>query len=327
MNTTNNSTLKIVPKKLKTIKRVSGVFLSLLRIAFLISVAYIVLYPLLYMLVTSFSTAESLETSARVWIPGEITFDNFKFVIEVIKYPKALWSTFKYEIMSAILEIISCGVVAYGFARFKFPLKKIFTGILFATILIPSTMLIIPQSINFSHLDFLGILDLLGRLTGWEFRPDVTDTVWAFYLPSILASGLKSGIMIFIYIQFFKDLPSELEEAAWVDGAGSFKTFVRIIIPSSSVVILTVSVFSIVWHWNDYQTALMVLTDDLPLSLSLVNLPDTLSLFGFYLSGWQPQTIAYLMGSCLLFVVPPLILYMIVQNWFIESIDRVGITG
>lgn len=327
MSLLSSDVLKSTPKKLRIAKKTAGIFLSVLRMAFLVCVAYIVLYPLLYMLVSSFSTVKSLETSARVWIPSETTLKNFKFIIKVIDYPKALFSTLKYEIVSAVIEIVTCGIVGYGFARFKFPFKKLFTGILFATILLPSTMLIIPQSINFSHMDFLGILDVLGRITGYELRPDLTDTVWAFYLPSILACGLRSGIMIFIYIQFFKDLPGELEEAAWVDGAGSIRTFIRIIVPSSSVVILTVSVFSIVWHWNDYQTALMVLTDDLPLSLSLVNLPDTLSLFGYYLSSWQPQTIAYLMCSCVLFVVPPLILYMIVQRWFIESIDRVGITG
>lgn len=300
---------------------------STFRIIFLICIAYIILYPLLYMLIQSVSTNESFQNSGRVWIPSSVTLENYSYIIKVMKYGKALWSTVRYELVSALLEVCTCAVVAYGFSRFQFRFKKLLTGLLFLTILVPTSMLIIPLSVNFSHMDVLGILGLVNKLTGVDLRVSLINTPWAFWLPSLLASGLRSGIMIFIYMQFFKGLPGEFEEAAWVDGAGPLRTFLQIIVPSSSVVILTVTVFAVIWHWNDYQLAMMYTTENFPLAAALVNLPDFLTTQGFWMTTTFPITIAYVMCGCVLFVFPPLIMYMFIQRWFIESVDRVGITG
>lgn len=199
-------------------------------------------------------------------------------------------------------------------------------GGLFLTILVPETMIIIPRMINYSHMDVLGILGGFGKLTGIDLRPNLIGTVWAFYLPSLFAIGLRSGILIFIYMQFFKGLPYELEEAAWVDGAGPIRTFVSIALPSSGVVFITVILFAIIWHWNDTLLASMYLKKDYPLAVMLDRIVTTLESYGY--NGTQrPEVIAILMAACVLFVLPVLVLYMILQRWFIESIDRVGITG
>lgn len=311
----------------RKIRRLKKIFYSIFRFLFLILVGYIVLYPLLYMIVLSFSTSDSLANSGRVWVPSGITLENYKFVADVMNYKKALWSTVRNEVITSLIEVCSCAVVAYGFARFDFRLKKPLTVILFLTILIPLTMLIIPLSVNFSQLDVFGILGLINKLTGIDLRPDLIGTPLAFYLPAILASGLQSGILIFIYIQFFKEMPAELEEAAEVDGAGPLRTFLNIIIPSSGVVIITVSIFSLIWHWNDYQMALMYMGEDYPLSVQLSNLSDNLTMFGIYMSQDTPIYSAYMMCACVMFVLPILIVYMILQHWFMESVDRVGITG
>ena len=242
-------------------------------------------------------------------------------------YKEGLISSLKYEMVSAVLEICSCAIAAYGFARFKFPFKRLFMGMLFLTILIPDTMIIIPRVVNNSQLDFLGILALVNKMTGIDLRPNVLDTGWTFWLPSLLAAGLRSGILIFIYIQFFKSLPAELEEAAWMDGAGPIRTFIRIALPSSGVVILTVTVFSLIWHWNDYFLSSMYLTGDYPLAVWLTMMPKQLPTMGHSLVPSQPETMAILMAGCLVFILPMLIIYIFVQRWFIESIDRVGITG
>ena len=225
------------------------------------------------------------------------------------------------------MEIISCAVAAYGFARFKFPFKRLFTAMLFLTILIPDTMIIIPRVVNNSQLDLFGILALFNKLTGIDLRPNILNTGLTFWLPSLLAAGLRSGILIFIYIQFFKSLPAELEEAAWMDGAGPIRTFIRIALPSSGVVILTVTVFSLIWHWNDYFLSSMYLTDGYPLAVWLTMMPKQLPTMGYSLVPSHPETMAVLMAGCLVFILPMLIIYIFVQRWFIESIDRVGITG
>ncbi len=303
--------------------RKTGKFLfSILRLVFLISVGYIVLYPLLYMIVSSVTPREEIITSARTWIPEVLTLKNYEFVIGVMDYWRSLWSTFSNEIIAAMIEVCSCAVVAYGFARFKFKLKGPLMAILYLTILIPMTMLIIPMSVNFANLDFLGILGLFNRLTGIDLRPNLIGTPLAFYLPAITASGLQSGILILIYIQFFKEMPVEFEEAAQVDGAGPLRTFLRIIIPSAGVVIITVVIFSLIWHWNDYQMALMFMGENYPLSVKLSTLADDITTRNIW-----TNTGVFVLAGCVLFVVPLLIVYMVLQRWFIESVDRVGITG
>ena len=302
---------------------------SVFRIIILLAIGFVILYPLLYMVSTSLRSRASFMNSVRVWLPEKLdALTNYRVAIKALHYKDGLISSLKYEIVSAVLEIISCAVAAYGFARFKFPFKKMFTAMLFLTILIPDTMIIIPRVVNNSQLDFLGILALFNRLTGIDLRPNVLNTGLTFWLPSLLAAGLRSGILIFIYIQFFKGLPAELEEAAWMDGAGPIRTFCNIAVPSSSVVIITVFIFSVIWHWNDSTLSGMYLLGDYPLALQVTRLEAALSdKAGLLFQPRDPQSMAIVMAACILFIAPMLIMYMILQKWFIESIDRVGITG
>jgi len=313
----------------KKAKKGSKWLYSAFRMVILLSIGYIIIYPLFYMIVTSLVSGDAYRNSTRVWIPTAFNVvENYVKGAGTLNYLSSLWNTFKTEIISAVFQICSCAIAGYGFARFNFKGKKLLTAILFLSILVPDMMVLIPRMVNFSKLDFLGILGLFEKLTGLELRPNITNTGWTFWIPSFLGVGLRSGILIFIYIQFFKGLPRELEEAAWVDGAGPIKTFLRIAIPSSGVVILTVSVFSLIWHWNDSLLSSMYMTKDYPLSVMLsqfrVNL---LQIYNIEFNSNDPQSAAIAMASCVLFVAPMLIFYMIVQHWFIESIDRVGITG
>ena len=314
-------------KSSKASKHISSVFQSAVRYFILLSIGYIVLYPLIYMVSASFSAKESFLDPTSVWIPTKVTLDNFKFMWGVMDYGKAFLSTLRIPMVSAVIEIATCAIVAYGFARFKFPFRRMLFSLLFVTMLIPSAMIAVPSMVNFSKMDILGIFGLLNKLTGVDIRPNLLGTAWTFYLPAIFASGIRSGILIYIYIQFFKGLPSELEEAAWIDGATPLRTFISIALPSSSVVILTVSVFSVIWYWNDYFLATMYMDENYPLAVTMGKLNDLINYAGIYLTPDRPEGLAYLMVACLMFILPPLIFYLIVQRWFVESIDRVGITG
>ena len=303
-------------------------FVPIIRLLVLLAIGYIILYPLLYMIVTSLKARSEYYTSGRVWLPFDINPKyNYSMAMDLIDYFGSLKSTLVFEIVAAILEIITCSVAAYGFARFKFKLKGIMMAGLFLTIIIPEAMMIIPRMVTYSNLDFLGILGLINKVTGLSIRINLIGTPWAFYLPSLFASGLRSGILIFIYIQFFKGLPKELEEAAWVDGAGPIKTFIRIALPSSSVVFTTVTVFAFVWHWNDTLLANMYIMNASHQTLSVMLSRIQNSFTGVLASNRVPETQSMMMAACILFIAPLLIFYMIAQKKFIESIDRVGITG
>lgn len=326
LKTRSNDPSKELRRYKKRLSYASDIFWYILRIIILLAIGYIIIYPLFYMIMTSLRSRQSFYEAARVWIPSSVdTKFNYKMAIDNISYFEGIKNTVIYEIIAALIEIITCAIVAYGLARFKFKLKPILMAGLFLTILIPEIMIIIPRTITYSKMDFLGVLGFFNKLTGIDMRPNLIGSALAFYLPSFFAMGLRSGILIFIYIQFFKSLPYELEEAAWVDGAGPIRTFVSIALPSSSVVFTTVSVFSIIWHWNDSFLAQMYLKSDFPLSISLEQIIVTLAGSGYYETNVQTQSI--LMAACFLFILPPLIFYMIMQRRFIESIDRVGITG
>lgn len=312
----------------KALSKANSLFASLLRYVVLIAIGYIILYPLLYMISSAIRTRDSFYDPSVVWVTSDVTFENFKLAWSVMKYGQAIWNTLLYEIVSAAIQIISCSLVAYGLARFEFKEKRILTFFMFLLILVPSQMMMLPIFMNYSKLDFFGLLGLIDSLTGIDIRPNVLNSVTTFWLPALLGVGIRSGIIIYIYVQFFKGLPKELEEAAWIDGAGPLKTYIRIALPSSGVVITTITVFSLIWHWNDYQLASMYLyAEKWPLAVKLSEITSAEAMGTLRLSGDDPLRIAIMMAGCFMFIIPILIVYLFLQKKFVKSIDRVGITG
>lgn len=309
----------------RKVKGLKSVLYSIFRLIILLAVSYIIIYPLLYMLSSALKTASAFQDPGVLWIPKVLTSANFKNAIEAMNFKNALFSTLRLEVVSAVIETAACAVTAYGLARFNFPGKKLITVMLVFLIVVPSQMLVIPMTVNFSQLDFFGILKALGAVTGKELRPNILDTSWCFYLPSLFSVGLRSGILIYIYHQFFLGLPKELEEAAWIDGSAPPRTFLCIALPSSTVAVITVFVLSLVWHWNDYYLAVMYTSENFPLAVSLASLPQKLSLLGIWPGNILNTT--GVMAGCVMFVTPILLFYLILQRKFIKSIDRVGITG
>ncbi|MBR2337949.1 MAG: carbohydrate ABC transporter permease [Clostridia bacterium] len=300
---------------------------SIMRAIFLISFSYILLYPVFYMFSYALQSPADMRDPTVEWVPKEWFFENFSTAFGTMDYWASLKNTLSMEIVSAFLQTIFCAVYAYGLARFEFRFKNVLMFFLVLTILLPDVMLVLPRLMNFKQLDFLGLLGLFNNLTGIDLRINIVDTPWTFYLPSLFGVGLQGGLLMYIYIQFFKGLPRELEDAAAIDGAGPFKTFLRIIVPSSGVVILTVAVFAVVWHWNDYYLAMMYTSANRPLAVILQDFSSYIVRYVTEISTRDPRAISAAMAACLLFIAPPTIGYIIVQRKFIESIDRVGIVG
>ena len=187
----------------RTVRRVSrlkhGLY-SVARLLILLAIGYIILYPLFYMIVSSISTRDAFLDPGRIWLPSSVTLENFRFTYEVMDYGNALLATLRLEVVSALIEVVTCAVVAYGFARFRFKIRKLLMALLFVTIMVPAPMIIIPLVINFSKMDVLGILGLFQDVSGIDLRPNLLGTELTFYLPSLFAVGLRSGILIYIYI-------------------------------------------------------------------------------------------------------------------------------
>ena len=311
-------------KNTKFLKHASSVAYSVFRLALLIAIGYIVIYPVIYMISSSVKTTAAFADPSVIYIPKHITFEYYSLALEAIDYKDSIISTVKYEIVSAVIEILICSFIAYGLARFDFKGKKFLNFVLLLTILVPVQMIIVPIMTNYSQLDVIGILGLLNRFTGIDLRPNILGTVWTFYLPSIFGVGLRSGILIYIYIQFFSGLPKELEEAAWIDGAGLFRTFFSIAVPSSSVVYTTVTLFALIWHWNDYYLAVMYLSYKFPLAVRIYDIDNLITAVNIWGGG---SAVAIKSAACFMFIAPMLVIYLFMQRKFVQSIDRVGITG
>ena len=288
-------------------KNTGKLLFALFRYIILFIIGYIILYPLLYMISTAVKTESDFLDVSHQWLPIELTAENFKTVFEAMNFGTALKQTVIIQLLSAVIEIIVCSFVAYGFARFKFRGKKLASFFLILSLLIPVQMYSLSLSVNYRMLN-------------------IFNTPFVYWLPSLFGVGIRSGMIIFIYQQFFIGLPHELEDAAYVDGAGPIKTYFRIALPSSSVVIVTVSVLSIIWHWNEYYLAeLCFLDESRPLAVVIGNLTALLAQIG--INSGDPLYPAAICAGCILFVIIPLVFYMIVQRKFVRSIDRVGITG
>lgn len=309
----------------KSKQKIKKIAAEVFRYAFMLAIAYIIIMQLIYIVSYAFRTPEDVYDASVVWIPKHFTFSNFKIAWKVLEYPKTFFTTFSILIISGLVEIITCALPAYGLARFKFRGKSVMLVIVILMILIPPQMIAVSMSLNYAHFDVLNILKLLGKLIGKDIRPNLLDTGFVFWLPSILGVGLRSGLFIFIYMQFFKGLPKELEEAAQIDGANAFQTFVRVVMPSSGVAFLTVGIFSMVWHWNEYNQSVLYFTNRYPISIMLNQLKTSLGIYASH--GISVSSAAYDLAACMLYILPLLIMYVVLQRKFITSIDRVGIVG
>lgn len=310
--------------KLKSSQR-SAFIAFLVRVAVIIPVMYVILYPLFTMVSTSLQSQYQALDPSVVWIPKLITDENYKKAMLALDFSHSFLRSIEVNVLSAIIEVATCAVTAYGFARFKFKFKGLLMGLLILSIIVPQEMIAVPTYLQLRYADILGILGFLGKLIGTELRPSLINTPWSFWIPSILSVGLRSGLFIFIYMQFYKGLPKELEEAAYIDGAGPFKTFLKIIVPSSGTAIVTVTIFSVIWHWNEYYLSSIYFSSNFPLAVKLATIEETMNVMALVNSVTNRNGI--IMAASLMFILPMLVIYMIVQRKFVKSVDSVGIVG
>ena len=316
-------------KSPKVGKKVILIAISILRYAFFLSFSFVLLYPFLYMFVRSIMGFLDTYDITVVWIPKSIYLGNYVNAIKVFDFWKSLMNTIVYELVSAFLEVCSCAVAAYGLSRYKFFGKRILSVLMILNILVPTMMLITTSYVNFSNFDCFGLFSLISKITGKSIVLNLVDTPAVFYLPAVLGVGLKGGLFIYIYSQFFKSFPKELEEAASIDGAGHWKTFLRIVVPSSGSAVITVVLFAIVWHWNDYYLAQMYIGNHPTLSMVLNNFSTNTvaSKLGIDIALGQRLEVPIMLAGCLLYLLPLIVIYLFVQKKFINSITTSGIVG
>jgi len=243
-------------------------------------------------------------------------------------YAKSLGTTLKVDLVSSILQVVSCSIVGYGFARFKFKGQRIMFGLVIFTIIVPPQIVAIPTFMQYKFFDFFGLAKILSLIIGRPVHFNLLNSLLTFYLPAILGTGIRSGLFIYIFRQFFRGMPKELEDAAYFDGCSPFQTFFRIMVPNAGPAYLTVFLFSIVWYWNDYFYASMYFSTLRTISVSLAMLPQSIyQQINYFHAGDPYKVITRIQAGCLMAIAPVLILYIALQRYFTESIQRTGIVG
>ncbi|WP_242845512.1 carbohydrate ABC transporter permease [Butyrivibrio sp. WCE2006] len=306
-------------------KRIMDVGVSIARFILLFGMCFMILQPILNKISVSFMTEQDLYNPIVIAIPEHFTTANYKLAAELMSYSQALVNSIIIALTIAILQITVCTLVGYGFARFEFPLKKLWFAAVILVILIP------PQTIASSlhlHFRFFDILGLIKLTTGTTLN--LRGSAIPYYLMSAGCMGLKNGLYIFIIRQFFKGLPVDLEEAAYVDGCGMLKTFVRIMLPQAKPPITSCFLFAFVWQWTDGFYSRLFLGNTKLVSTSLSRIIDSLGAYIQRINGVK-TTVSVAYSNCILatgtlmIIMPLIILYLFAQRAFVESIANTGI--
>ncbi len=316
-------------------RRLKAVVFHLFITLLLIGLMYIFLFPLLTIIVAAFQAPDSVLDPTVMWVPKKLSLEPLKTAMELMRFWPSVGKSMAITILSTAGTCISCSLAAYGLSRYKFPGKNLIFGLAVLTIVVPPIILTNPAFVDFRYFDPLKIFTLTSPLTGYT-SVNLLDTIWTFVFPAFLGVGLRGGLFIFIFRQFFLGAPRELEEAARIDGCGAMRTFLRIIVPLAVPVFVTVILFSFIWHWNDYYySASYFINGVRPITVELNDIGATLysaGIVGSMSGGDISQTGAtatrsYIMSGALLTVSVPLALYIFLQRFFTESVERTGIVG
>lgn len=282
---------------------------------------FVIFYPLLYMLSQAFRDFSDLYDPSVVWIPKHYTLNTFKIAFEAMDYVRSAERTGFIALVCTLLQLISCSLAGYGFARFKFPLKRIFFAICLFSTIVPMQMIAIPSYMELRYFNILGIGSLVKLFTGE--LPGINNTIWAVFIPALLANGIRGSMYVYIFRQFFRGIPTNLEDAAYIDGAGPMSTYLRIIIPNAGAPFLVVTILSLIWYWNDGIYVTLFYTTRNIMSTKLLGI---LSMFVVTGSPYTiTETLAIQQAGAVLMILPPLILFLFLQRYFVESIDKTGL--
>jgi pectin-derived oligosaccharide transport system permease protein len=272
---------------------------GVVRLAVLIVVLAVVLYPLVWMLGTSLKSPSEIASNLAVW-PRHVTWSNFPdgwSGMPDVTFGQFFLNSTLLALAVVVANMASCLVSAYAFARLRFPLRRIWFALMIATLLLPQHVLIVPQYILF-------------RYFGW------INTMAPLIVPKALAT---EAFFVFLMVQFIRGIPRELDEAATIDGCGPFGVFRHIILPLSRPALVTTAIFSFIWTWNDFFSQLIYLTD-----VSRYTVPIGLRTF---LDSSGESQIGPMFAMSVLSLLPVFLFFLAFQRLLVEGINTAGLKG
>ncbi|WP_420849569.1 carbohydrate ABC transporter permease [Paenibacillus montanisoli] len=320
--------LRMMKAKNKSIELLWSIF----RYILIIGISFVIIYPLLQQISVAIKDKADIYNPTIYMIPVHFTTENIRLAMSVLNYWPLLKNTLLFVCSTTVLQAVSCALAGYGFARFTFPGRNILFTLVILTILIPSSTLMVPMYLHFRNFDVLGMVNLF---TGKE-GINMLNTYWPSLITAALANGLKSGLYIYIFRQFFRGMPAEIEEAALIDGAGGFRTFFTIMMPNAIPPLITVTLFAFVWQYNDTFYSSLFMSQSNLMAIKIASLPADANQ---YLPGIlgvgagsnvkvDPNLVSMIVDTGILLAIAPLVvMYLFVQRFFVESVERTGVVG
>lgn len=272
---------------------------ELIMYVVLIFIGFMMVFPLVWMFLASFKTNEEIYGSIKL-LPSSFNWQAYANGWKGIggnSYARFFVNTFIMVIPTTLLTVASSSIVSYGFARFQFGGKKAMFALLLATMMLPNAVVIIPRYILFRNLHVL-------------------DSYWPFYLTAAFACY---PFFIYMLVQFFRGLPMELDESAYMDGCGTFQTFVHILLPLMKPSLFSAGLFQFLWTYNDYFNSLVYVNT---VKKYTVSLALKLSLDAESVVQWNK-----VMAVACIAVLPVVILFFTAQKYFVEGIATTGLKG
>ncbi|MBQ3155467.1 MAG: carbohydrate ABC transporter permease [Clostridia bacterium] len=298
--------------------------MSIARALLLFGLCFMIIQPILIRFSTGFMQEPDLYDSTIVLVPRHLTLDNYRIVFDLTDFPHSMLNTLWISLLVSVLQVISCTFVAYGFARYEFPLKKFWFACVVLLIIVPPTTIQTSLYMYFASFDIFGIFK---ALTGKTIN--LRTSIIPYAMMSLTCMGLKNGLYIYMLRQYFKNVPDSLEEAAFVDGCSTMRTFTQIMLPDAMPTIASCFLFSFVWQWTDLFYSRNFLS---AYSLYSVQLSSIVSRMSRYFSADQTKAVIVPNGrqqqliaiGVLICFVPLIILYCFTQKTFVQSLAMTG---
>ena len=300
---------------------IKGFLMMLFRLTIIIGVCYVIMGPVFGIIANSFFSNKDAYNPMVYLIPQNPTLERYELAIKIMDYVPTMLKSLAYSFVLMLLQILACSMVGYGFARYKFPLKNLLFGCVVVMIVIPAHTIMLPLYMTFRTFDPLGIVS---AISGSSIN--LMGTPVPMILMTLLGCGLRSGLYIYIFNQFFRGLPKEIEEAALVDGAGTWYTYFFIMLRNAMPSVITVAVFSLVWQYNDtFYAKLFHLPQSMSIGTRISSLVANIA-NQYKIMDKTIQTL-YLDAGIVLMMIPVVLIYIILQKQFIEGVERSGIVG
>ena len=305
-------------------RRAGQVTISVVRALLMFGLCFMIIQPLVTRFSVSLMAAEDLYDSTIRLLPRNVTLDNYRIVAELTSMPTSMINTAWISLVMSICQVVSTTLVAYGFARYEFPLKKFWFACVVMLIIIPPQTIQTALFMSFTHFDIFGIFK---ATTGSDIN--LRSSLIPYTLMCLTCMGLKDGLYIYMLRQYFRSVPVSLEEAAYVDGCGTIHTFVKIMLPDAVPTIASCFLFSFVWQWTDLFYTRNFISGYKIYSRELSNITSIMSKYFARNAtenitvplGRQMQLIGIGVFVC---CVPLIILYAFTQKTFVQSLTMTG---